>query len=186
MDLARAEQPDWDQTNLRFHLVCDNWGVDEAMKIFAANEVFGGQILFDKKVRENLQLIFDSSPRFRDPCEDYSPKGFIDWVMTKHFRPMWLDWAIERGLYTPKQAAGEATRPEAAQPVFDKTNPAYPPELDVALQAWQAVSATEGKGKPKARIKAWLDSNTKLSSEAKERIATVANWDKTGGATRTD
>ena len=75
---------------------------------------------------------------------------------------------------------------QITQPVFDKTSPTYPPELDIALQAWQAVSATEDKKKPKARIKAWLDSNTELSNEAKERVATVVNWDKTGGATRTE
>lgn len=41
------------------------------------------------------------------------------------------------------------------------------------------------KWKPKARIKKWLDDNTKLSNEAKERICIVANWDKLGGATKT-
>ena len=74
----------------------------------------------------------------------------------------------------------------AAPLAFDKASATYPPELDIALQAWRAVSTTEGKGKPKARIKAWLDTNTKLSNEAKERIAIVANWEKTGGSTRTD
>jgi hypothetical protein len=69
---------------------------------------------------------------------------------------------------------------------FDKTSSTYPVELDIALQAWRAVTEAEGKGKPKARIRVWLDSNTDLSNEAKERIATVANWDKTGGATRSD
>jgi hypothetical protein len=68
---------------------------------------------------------------------------------------------------------------------LNKNSPTYPPELDAALRAWHEVSTTEGKGKPKARIRAWLDSNTDLSNEAKERIATVANWDKVGGASRT-
>lgn len=68
----------------------------------------------------------------------------------------------------------------------NKDSTTYPPELDIALQAWQAVSTIEKKGKPKARIKEWLDANTKLSDEAKERISIVANWNKTGGATRTD
>ena len=31
----------------------------------------------------------------------------------------------------------------------------------------------------------WLDENTDLSKEAKERISIVANWDKLGGATKT-
>ena len=70
--------------------------------------------------------------------------------------------------------------------MFDKDGPTYPPELDLAMQAWEAVRNDKGKGKPKAKVKAWLDKNTKLSNEAKERISTVVNWDKTGGATRTD
>ena len=68
----------------------------------------------------------------------------------------------------------------------NKNGVAYPSELDLAIQAWQAVSTSEGKGKPKARIKEWLDNNTDLKNEAKERIAIVCNWDKLGGATRSD
>ena len=91
----------------------------------------------------------------------------------------------------PKQETDNPVQPEVQSLVdsalqFDKASPTYPPELDWALQAWRAVSATESKDKPKARIKKWLDSNTKLSNEAKERIATVANWNKAGGATRTN
>lgn len=36
-------------------------------------------------------------------AERYSPSFFIEWSLSKHFRPEWLDWAIERGLYMPKQ-----------------------------------------------------------------------------------
>ena len=72
-----------------------------------------------------------------------------------------------------------------SEELFDKAGTSYPPELDLAIQAWRAATASEGKGKPKAKIKAWLDANTKLSNEAKERIAIVANWEKTGGATTT-
>jgi len=85
------------------------------------------------------------------------------------------------------------TAPTKQQPIFDNASTTYPLELDIAVQAWQAISTTEGKGKPKARIKAWLNTfnaerpkENKLSDEAIERIATVANWDKTGGATRSD
>lgn len=70
--------------------------------------------------------------------------------------------------------------------LFDKNHPHHPSELYSAIKAWQAVNASPGKGQPKARIRAWLDENAKdLSNEAKERIATAANWHKVGGATRT-
>lgn len=71
-------------------------------------------------------------------------------------------------------------------PLFDKVSSTYPPELDFAVKAWQAVSIIEGRGKPKTRIRAWLVANANdLSDEAKKRICVVANWDKRGGATRT-
>lgn len=99
-------------------------------------------------------------------------------------RPVNVEWV--KRLYIPVDAGSPIKQAPAAQPDFDKANPTYPPELDIALQVWRAVSATKGKGKPKARIKEWLDNNTTLSNEAKERVAIVANWEKTGGATRTD
>lgn len=34
-----------------------------------------------------------------------TPTYFIEWALSKRFRPDWLDWAIERGLYSPKQKA---------------------------------------------------------------------------------
>jgi len=120
--------------------------------------------------------------------ERYAPSFIIEWALSKHFRPDWLDWAIERGLYIPKQLTGAI-----AQTDFDKESSTYPKELDFALQAWRKVSTTEGKGKPKARIRTWLNNvndslpkEKKLSKDAIERIAIVANWDKTGGATRSD
>lgn len=76
---------------------------------------------------------------------------------------------------------------KTAPAIFDKASATYPPELDIALLAWKAVSATDGKGKPKLLIKAWLNINANhLSGEAKERIAVVCNWDRTGGATRSE
>lgn len=69
---------------------------------------------------------------------------------------------------------------------FNSAMGTYPMELDYALQAWYAVSDSGKKIKPKMQIKKWLDENTTLSNEAKNRISIVANWDKLGGATRTD
>lgn len=94
-------------------------------------------------------------------------------------------WALSNDWDVPHEFASFAAS-ERVTPEFDKLSPTYPRELDLALQAWRAVSKSNDKGKPKARIRAWLDANITLSNEAKERIATVANWDKLGGATRTD
>lgn len=134
----------------------------------------------------HTKIKHEGGMRIEHPC--YSPEYVIDWALSKRFRPDWLDWAIEQKLYTPKELRNlpAPAQNTPAAPEFDKANPTYPPELAYALEAWRAVSATEGKGKPKARIKAWLDTNTKLSDKAKERIAVVANWEKLGGATSTE
>ncbi|MBC7786721.1 MAG: hypothetical protein H7Z18_04535 [Methylophilaceae bacterium] len=131
--------------------------------------------------RENLRRLKNFWVSGEKGEDSQSPKYFIDWALSKRFLPYWLDWAIEQKLYVPMNEANKV------QTIIFDTISTYPPELDLAIKAWQAVSASEGKGKPKAQIRAWLDANAKeLSNEAKERISIVCNWDKLGGATRTD
>ena len=80
--------------------------------------------------------------------------------------------------------------------VWESTNPSaetdwsqYPDELRAALEAFVAVSkdTTALRGTtPKAALTAWLEKNKPgLSNNARERVATVANWQPTGGAPRT-
>jgi len=59
-----------------------------------------------------------------------------------------------------------------------------PEELDIALIAWRAACKNVKQGeKPRVFIRGWLAKNyPALSDEARKRIATVANWDKTPGA----
>ncbi len=122
----------------------------------------------------------------KDPNENGTPEFFIDFAIDRRIYPPWLGWALKRGWYKLKY--GKNTK----KPDFDKESPTYPPELDIAIQAWRELSKAEDNRKPKARILAWLDANPKVwtaagikpSDQAKERIATVANWDKTGGPTR--
>lgn len=115
---------------------------------------------------------------------------WIDIAIKKKLDIPWYEWAIARGLLVDSNIDScnkELQIIKADQPVvFDKENITYPKELDLAIQAWQAISTTHDKRQPKARIKSWLDQHSNLSNEAKERISVVANWNKTGGATRTD
>ncbi len=64
----------------------------------------------------------------------------------------------------------------------------YPLELQVAIEAFEAVfnneSALRGKS-PKGALLAWLAKNKPdLGTEARDRIATLCNWQKQGGATK--
>ena len=143
----------------------------------------------------DLHIIFSNS----NSDELMKPSYWISKAISKQIVVPWLDFAIRRqfcayvndinGNRYLSMIDGQdvdVQMPQVAEktlPLGNKKN--YPIELDYALKAWQVVSTIEGKGKPKARIKKWLNENTNLSNEAKERIATVANWDKTGGATKT-
>jgi len=66
---------------------------------------------------------------------------------------------------------------------FDPDSETYPPELDIALQTWRAVTNQRDPSKAaKEQIREWLDAHyPKLSKEAKQRIAVVCNWEKAGG-----
>ena len=65
---------------------------------------------------------------------------------------------------------------------FDQDAPSYPEELDIALQAWRAVSLSEREGAIKEQLVRWIrDNYPEQSANSIDRIATVANWDKSGG-----
>ena len=145
--------------------------------------------------REGMELgeIFTEYTLMTNGSKDMTGRTETDWHSTKVDRSDIIKWARLNNLevsyfgeddLTILGAHEDSKRKFFTNPT-DKTSASYPPELDLAIQAWQAVTSNLGKGKPKTQIRAWLDANTKLANEAKERISIVANWDKTGGATPT-
>jgi hypothetical protein len=88
---------------------------------------------------------------------------------------------LERGAPIPSQLVKIKQQP---RPPTD-----YPNELRAAIEAFEAVHGdpnAAAKRSPKAALTAWLKANRpELSSNARERIATVANWQPTGGAPKT-
>lgn len=66
---------------------------------------------------------------------------------------------------------------------FDVAADSYPEELDIALQAWRAVSNQKKAGStPKQQLAAWVEARyPTLSTDARKRIATLCNWDTRGG-----
>lgn len=78
------------------------------MEAFRNASMTGGDELID--VSDSLSKLNSNYHRLREIwCstdlleEKYPPEFFIDWALSKRFRPDWLDWAIDKGLYTPKE-----------------------------------------------------------------------------------
>jgi len=71
---------------------------------------------------------------------------------------------------------------------FDEEDTNYPLELDIAMQAWRAVSARRDPSiTPKQQLAAWLDKHyPKLLAEQRIRISTISNWEKHGGRRSND
>lgn len=67
---------------------------------------------------------------------------------------------------------------------FDERSSTYAEELAIAIKAYQIISKQWKKGSSiKQQIFEWLQKEyPKMSKEKKERIATVCNWQKAGGA----
>jgi hypothetical protein len=195
----------WELTNLEHLLLHDKWKPYLGIAVLAG---FDFTKLDDnnKANKNSLLSRLSESDEFYyfDCCADlerltnlwivspnldhltYTPEFLINWALSKRFEPDWLDWAIEKGLVSNINKELLVGTKINQKELFDKDSSTYPLELDWAMQAWEAVRNDKSKRKPKAKIKAWLDANTQLSNEAKDRISIVVNWDKTGGATRTD
>lgn len=50
-----------------------------------------------------------------DRAKERSPSYFIDFALSQGHRPEWLDWAIERGLYSEEEKVAPAAKVEAAK-----------------------------------------------------------------------
>lgn len=177
---------------------CDSYG----LPIVESEDDFGrlwyvgsNKLKWFSQRYNDLHRIFSNS----NSEEFMTPSHWINKAISKQIIIPWLDFAIRRKicaydtdingnryLYLVNGQMVDALASQVVDKILPVSNLGnYPIELDFALKAWQAISTCEGKGKPKARIKKWLDENTNLSNEAKERICIVANWDKSGGATKT-
>lgn len=66
---------------------------------------------------------------------------------------------------------------------FDPDSKNFPEELDIALQAWRAVSNSGTEGRVKEQLETWVKNHyPHLPPSTISRIAVVCNWDKRGGA----
>jgi hypothetical protein len=121
---------DWGNSNLADYLLYDEWEFDNAFRLLAGSDYKNNNLLYvidtphkpikdlSSKIQRDLveknlarlEDFWSSGNKRRIP---YSPSFFIEWALSKRFRPDWLDWAIEQGLYITRQDG-----------IADKINPA--------------------------------------------------------------
>ena len=203
----KIQNQNWSETGLDKYLLYDKWDEDSACRVLAGfhfrrdPESTGYMLLdlknnsdFKIKGHRNIQTLLEIDHFYLKGFSENSdqkrkydtPLAYIEWALSKRMRPLWLDWAIEHKLYVPEQGlnSGQLDTANAIKTyTFDPKSKTYPIELELACQAWRAVSSTNGKGTPKERIKKWLKDNTDLSKSAIERVSIVTNWKKVGGVT---
>jgi hypothetical protein len=102
-------------------------------------------------------------------------------------------WLLSRNCKPPFFfGTGESNKPD----YLDNKHPSFSLEIAAAIQAWEAIQDPElRKGKTvKAAATVWLTTNYreldlihngKCSSEAIKRIATLVNWQRSGGSPKT-
>lgn len=124
----------------------------------------------------------------RDP-ERWSPLEEVDGIRTLNLNallPHGMKEVVFEGFESLLATAIVDTSVQA--PYLLKDHPYFSAELEAAIAAWMALyGAGEIKAKyaPKKQIKDWLQNNRKSvssSAEALERIATLINHKKKGGA----
>lgn len=101
-------------------------------------------------------------------------------------------WCLANDVPIPSPLIGKAAarrEPLEPTPLTGEGVMPMPRELAIALQAWREVSkdfAKYGGVSPKTAITRWLaDHHPEVSGHARERIATMANWQPGGGAPKT-
>lgn len=114
-------------------------------------------------------------------AEDQKTQVAVDWV-----RDFLSSKGVTAGFFFPE--ADKA--PDAFR---DPNHDHYSAELHIAVMAWEALESERilARG-PKPAISDWLDEHAKdwlaekpLGTKAKERIVTMVNWRKEGGANKT-
>ncbi|WP_275270591.1 hypothetical protein [Limnobacter sp. P1] len=113
-----------------------------------------------------------------DPSQRQSPVYFVRWAEKRGFEIEWVDWARKYQLLPEGESADTA-------PYFDADSEHYPELLHIAVTAWEHAKNTTGKT-PKQRVISFLNERyPELTVASKDAIATVVNWNKSGGRPRT-
>lgn len=131
---------------------------------------------------------FSERGNWRIPFEELSENGDVP-SHTKAPIFALARWADSKGIphHWPREwlnEAGEATATNKPAPAIP-----YTEELQAAIDAYEAVrvnpEATQGRT-PRKALLSWLEENRpNLGAKARDRIATMCNWEPQGGAPAT-
>ena len=124
----KIQNQNWSETGLDKYLLYDKWDEDSACRVLAGfhfrrdPESIGYMLLdfknvsdFKIKGHKNIQTLLEIEhfnlkgfSENSDQKRRYdTPGAYIEWALSKRFKPLWLDWAIEHKLYEPKQEASQ-------------------------------------------------------------------------------
>ena len=137
----------------------------------------------------------DSDPFFIMPRDGALGSRGPTWEKTNILVEDLKRWLRGKGLlpefFFPAYEAETSDTPDLA---LNPEHEHFAPELAMAITAWQALLPERTfKGGVKAAIEAWIAANpdawqgeNPISGGAIERIATLVNWNKSGGAPRSN
>ncbi|QEE08091.1 hypothetical protein D1093_00105 [Bartonella kosoyi] len=127
---------------------------------------------------------------FCDYIETYSSYVLVEdlkkWLLSRGLRP---------AFFFPEDDSRD-TKDKKYYAFQDPTHPRYAPKLAAAVAAWEAVNEAEGGKTVKGTLIKWLQQNadqydlrnkksSKLKEDVIEKLASIANWEPTGGAPKT-
>lgn len=153
--------------------------------------------LLQSEVRAEYLVRVKIAERAKDHLYTGPHIGGGTWLDEPTTPSVFLPWALRTFEAVPAELvnAVEAQRQHVARHTGKSSHASteqlnsYSTELRAAVEAFQAVSAdpkTTAKQSPKAALLAWLEKNRpQITSNARKRIATVANWQPAGGAPKT-
>lgn len=139
------------------------------------------------EIRENAQAAARNNRLVIAHNRTVQPCDFLVWARDRDYALPAAFESLMAGVRSKAELEQELKRLRAELDQvwkFDEAGSHYPPELDIALQAWRAVSnkPPASAGTVRQRLEAWIK-NTRpdLNPEQIKRIAIIANWDKQSG-----
>ncbi|MDQ1848545.1 hypothetical protein Q9299_09630 [Gemmobacter fulvus] len=143
---------------------------------------------FHLVTRADLERVFGMQDR-DFPCrgERFEIQKEPDWAETTVEVSDLREWLKSRGFTRGFFFRQTDFEPDA---FMDPTHDHFAPELALAVAAWRALASEQKFPRGvKAGIEAWIDANPDawrgdddLKGAAKDRVVTLANWRKIGGA----